>query len=224
MPRSAKPKTSSYNPYETEGNNNHNFEIPFIFQDYEDPSSSAIYTMRNTLEESFDTLINRLTTNPPYKLTLTVDELLAPSKKNFRSRSRSKSIPPRPQNVFILFKKDLTARLKLESSNNDLSLSRISSVAKATWENLPNEARQFFEILYLACIEKHKSLYPGYRYTPKKKSRRVVNKNRSNMNDMKKQVTVFPKLDYDDIITELFNEETLMNEFFDFHLWDSHQQ
>ncbi|CAB4391721.1 hypothetical protein RhiirA5_408941 [Rhizophagus irregularis] len=223
MPRSAKPKSSLYSPYDKEENNNRNFEIPFIFQDYNHSSSSKV---KNTFEESFDTLINRLTTNPPYKLTLTVDELLAPSKKNLGSRSRPKSIPPRPQNVFILFKKDLTARLKLEPSNKDLSISRISSLAKVIWANLSNEARQFFEILYLACIEKHKSLYPGYRYTPKKKPQPEENKSRSKnlSSNIKKQVTVFPKLDYDDLFTELFHEDSAMNEFFDFHLWDSHQK
>jgi hypothetical protein len=221
MPRSLKPKPSLYNPYEirTEENNNRNFEIPFIFQDYRDSSTSTISSMRDSLEESFDTLIKRLTTNPPYKLTLTIEELLAPSKK--KSKSNNRSYPPRPQNVFILFKKDLTAKLRRESPNFSLPIVEISKVAKTTWANLSKEVRQYFQFLYLACIEKHKELYPGYRYTPKKKSKsRPESKNRSK----KVPVTVFPKLDYNNIFNELFNEESLMSEYFDFSLWDIHQQ
>ncbi|GBC03232.1 hypothetical protein RclHR1_05020009 [Rhizophagus clarus] len=218
MPRLSKPTSSLYNPYENniEVNRNGNFEIPFIFQDYRHSSSSTISSIKDCLNENFDTLITRLKTNPPYKLTLTIEELLAPSKRK-RSKSSSKSPPPRPQNVFILFKRDLTARLRLESQES-LTIVKLSKLAKATWENLSNEVRQFFQILYLACIEKHKQLYPGYRYSPKKRRQSGRSKNRSNA---KEQVSVFPTLNYDDLFLD---QDMIMNKYFDFRLWDSHHQ
>src|SRR5437588_10318421 len=86
--------------------------IRFILENSFDPPSSSSLTsisVPNNLES--------LLINPPYKLTLTIDKLFAPSKR----KSYSESSPPRPQNGFILFKKDLAAKLKRSKTKLQLS-------------------------------------------------------------------------------------------------------
>jgi len=132
----------------------------------EDNNNNTRFLFQNSLPNNLDSLIPILTTNPPYKLTLSIEELIAPGKK----RKNPKLSPPRPQNVFILFKKDLMAKWKLNNfsdSDKKLQLSDYSKKAKATWESQSNEVKQYFQILYIACVEKHKEIFPNYKYLPR---------------------------------------------------------
>src|SRR4051794_13117241 len=157
-------------PFSIESNDNNHCKN-FIFQNsFKDCSYSTFTSNTNATPENLDSLISRLTIDPPYQLTLTIEELLAPSKRKSNS---SKSPPPRPQNVFILFKKDLTARLKREKPSfaKKLQLSDSSKIAKSVWDTQPSEVKQFFQVLYFACVEKHKEMYPNYKYCPKRSNK-----------------------------------------------------
>ncbi|CAG8439099.1 9261_t:CDS:2 [Funneliformis caledonium] len=153
-------------------------------------------------KSSNDNICNKIMINPPYQLTLSLEELLAPAKR------KDSETPPRPQNVFILFRKDLLAKIKNESPKfaKTLRSPEHSKTAKIIWESQPNEVKQFFQVLYLACIEKHKKMYPKYHYIPKprvKKDRQftVIESSREVSNESRKEST-----DSDD---------SLMSEFFD---------
>ncbi|RIA99649.1 hypothetical protein C1645_811231 [Glomus cerebriforme] len=230
------PTQYKFNESDDKSNTNNNLGTTFIFQNsFKNSSNSTTYTSNtHSSQEDLDSLITRITTNPPYELTLTVEELLAPSKK--KRKVKSQSPPPRPQNVFILFKKDLTARLKRDNPEyaKRLLLCENSRLAKATWENSSSEVKQFFQVLYLACVEKHKQLYPGYKYSPKnlkspkkrkedltkklQDSRKTVfsmsssNQVRSNENLMKEQLVYFPE--FNNFYNDANIKEAVLNQYF----------
>src|SRR6266542_830737 len=115
MPRSLKP--IFYNPFIYYSYEDEN-KKRFVFQNsFKESSTPTFSSATNSPQENLDSLITRLNTNPPYQLALSIEELLAPSKrKNKSSRYR----PPRPQNAFILFKKDLVARIRRDSPDINL--------------------------------------------------------------------------------------------------------
>ncbi|CAG8439117.1 9263_t:CDS:2 [Funneliformis caledonium] len=100
----------------------------------------------------------------PYVLTLPLEELLVP-KLSIRGKI------PRPQNAWMLFRKDFTAGIKLlpMHDNKKLCVQEISSLASKSWKQQPPEVKQFFEILRMAAKETHNLHYPNYRYRPERK-------------------------------------------------------
>src|SRR5436190_17784407 len=62
--------------------------------------------------------INNLTTtehelfcNPPYDLSISYDSILNPTRKR-RNNSNKKNMPPRPQNAWVLFRRNFQIRFK----------------------------------------------------------------------------------------------------------------
>ncbi|CAG8482786.1 22610_t:CDS:2 [Dentiscutata erythropus] len=103
--------------------------------------------------------------NPPYDLTLPVEELLS-------SRKRKKSQkPPRAQNKFILFRKDYTARARKQDPDRTklMNTHDFSREASQQWEDHSPQVKLFFTILATVATERHKAIYPGYVYEPEKK-------------------------------------------------------
>ncbi|CAI2170448.1 16159_t:CDS:1 [Funneliformis geosporum] len=100
----------------------------------------------------------------PYILTLTLEELLVP-KLNISGKI------PRPQNAWMLFRKDFTAGTKFltRNDNKKLRMQDISTLASHSWRQQPSEVKQFFEILRMAAKETHNLYYPNYQYRPEKK-------------------------------------------------------
>ncbi|CAG8678097.1 7688_t:CDS:1, partial [Paraglomus occultum] len=74
--------------------------------------------------------------NPPAEVALgmTVEELLAPSK-----RKKSRTAPPRPQQSYILFRKNFMAL------NEAMEFGNVSSASRAEWRKAPPVVREFFE-------------------------------------------------------------------------------
>jgi len=96
---------------------------------------------------------------PPVGVTLgmTIEELLAPSK---RKKSRSK--PPRPQQSYILFRKNFRAL------NESMKFGDVSSVSRAEWKKSPPVVREFFEMLSGEAKKRPYIKYPNYKYEPKR--------------------------------------------------------
>ncbi|CAG8477063.1 37121_t:CDS:1, partial [Racocetra persica] len=123
-----------------------------------------------------------LNDSPPYQLTIGIDELISPPKNsrkatNFRKNPYSSS-PPRPQNAFVLFRRDFSAKLKLKemkTSNGD-----VSRLASEEWSKQPKEVLRFFEFLENLAKDRHKKIYPDYSYSPKRKSKSKNNTCRKN--------------------------------------------
>nr|CAG8519739.1 11499_t:CDS:2 [Entrophospora candida] len=82
-------------------------------------------------------LLKRLTTNPPYKLTLPIDELIKP-------------------------KTDYNAKLKAESQMTNLNNREKSKLIANIWNSQSSEVKQFFQILSMAANVKHKLTFNNF--------------------------------------------------------------
>ncbi|RIB28444.1 hypothetical protein C2G38_1898493, partial [Gigaspora rosea] len=75
---------------------------------------------------------------------------------------------PRPQNSFLLFRKDFAARHRSLHKGKKISSKEISTLAAERWNEQPPSVRLFFRQLELKALDKHKELFPNYRYQPNK--------------------------------------------------------
>ncbi|CAG8474063.1 8563_t:CDS:2 [Paraglomus occultum] len=90
---------------------------------------------------------------------LPLEDLLAGSKK-----TRGDKGIGREQNAFILYRKDLQAKLKNEGQK--LTNAEISRIASAEWSKESNTVKNFFTVLAQSATRIHRKLFPGYRYHP----------------------------------------------------------
>ncbi|CAG8526572.1 1061_t:CDS:2 [Ambispora gerdemannii] len=107
----------------------------------------------------------RLLLNPPYELTLKISNLVLPF-----PNTQKLDPPPRPPNAFMIFRRDLVAKLKSMMDKPWEALphnSIISKVAGRLWDEESKEVRNFFYVLADIAMEEHLKIYPGYRFNPK---------------------------------------------------------
>ncbi|CAG8556926.1 38665_t:CDS:1 [Gigaspora margarita] len=107
------------------------------------------------------------TNSAPYKLSLNVENLINPSKTSRRSKKTND--PPRPQNSFVLFRRDFEAKYRLLHKGEKIFSKKISSLAAKYWNVQPSSVRGFFKNLECMALDKHKKMFPHYRYRPNKK-------------------------------------------------------
>ncbi|CAG8545453.1 1164_t:CDS:1 [Paraglomus brasilianum] len=157
--------------------------------------------------------LHRQFPKPP--TTLSIEELIESAKK-----PRSKSIP-RPQNSFMLYRKDVSARSMIASTNTGTNtggsrgIAKNSEIASKEWKKVVNDKKQhdFWKCLYEIVNYKHQIMYPKYKYQPKKgaKNRRQRRKkgdcNNTNKNNTISQLAI--PLISDDQLTETLNQEGL---------------
>ncbi|CAG8843590.1 1329_t:CDS:1, partial [Gigaspora margarita] len=108
------------------------------------------------------------------KTFLTLKNLITP----YISKKRTMFNPPRAQNRFMIFRKDLTAYLNsLNRNQGTITISRVASdlwnghYYIKLWNNI-NDVKEIKEIYHkIAEIAKivHNILFPNYKYSPKKK-------------------------------------------------------
>jgi hypothetical protein len=108
------------------------------------------------INELLDKLVNNY---GDFKTIINLSELLSPA-----GNTRAREIP-RPQNAFMLYRKDISkgflfAKLKI-------SISECSKAAGYLWENLNKKTKDFWFQLALIAKAIHKYDYPNYKYNPK---------------------------------------------------------
>ncbi|CAG8782848.1 21290_t:CDS:1 [Cetraspora pellucida] len=135
------------------------------------PGGALLFQKQRLNEEE-----HALLQNPPYQLTLSLNELLSPARKNRKNKSKPENKIPRPQNAWVLFRKDYEANQRMRFPDKALKMKNVSTDAGDVWRNQPSKVKRFFEILSRLAHEQHKALYPGYKYTPKKKVPKETNK------------------------------------------------
>ncbi|RIB07825.1 hypothetical protein C2G38_1915178, partial [Gigaspora rosea] len=74
----------------------------------------------------------------------------------------------RPQNEFILFRKEYIAYAKEQDPirTRSISIDEISKEASQRWKSLPFQVKQLFTILAEIADKRHKLMYPDYVYKP----------------------------------------------------------
>ncbi|CAG8525956.1 8443_t:CDS:1 [Diversispora eburnea] len=95
---------------------------------------------------------------------LPLHELIIPTYKPKRKKS------PRSQNKFIIFRKDLQARIISEKGPQySCQLKIISNNAKKAWNNLDFEHTLLYEKIANIAKKVHKLMWPDYIYKPNRK-------------------------------------------------------
>ncbi|CAG8722144.1 9036_t:CDS:1 [Gigaspora margarita] len=99
-----------------------------------------------------------------------------PMKELLYNRSNPKR-PPRAQNGFVLFRKDLNAFFR---GSSKLTIGKVSRLACKLWNGYPscklweniniNEIKPFYNKLSEIAKKVHGRSFPGYKYSPKRKS------------------------------------------------------
>ncbi|KAF0559086.1 MATA-HMG [Gigaspora margarita] len=119
--------------------------------------------------------------NSSYELTLGIEELISPP-QNTRcavKHRKNKSSPPRPLNKFLLFRRDFIAKQK--ENGRTMNIEDMSRLASYEWGNLTDDARRYFEILEQMAKDKHREMYKGYSYCPKKNKGKESKSKRKNI-------------------------------------------
>src|SRR3954452_13786245 len=127
-----------------------------------------------------------LLVDPPYNLTLSITELTTPKgpketkaqvKKKHKSSNNADSDQietevagniSRPHNAFIIFRMDYAAKLKRIYNQQKISIRTISKLASKQLKKEPEAVKVFFKLLSDMYQERHKKIYPDYKYTPKR--------------------------------------------------------
>ncbi|CAJ0644748.1 1453_t:CDS:2 [Entrophospora sp. SA101] len=106
------------------------------------------------------------------QITLPLEELIRPTLK-----SRKGNIP-RPQNLFVIYRKDLQAKLVLKHGPDvGSNLALVSKRASKSWERESQSIREIFEVIAELAKKVHERIYPGYVYKPKKRLLKSAMKN-----------------------------------------------
>ncbi|CAG8463211.1 6411_t:CDS:2, partial [Paraglomus occultum] len=104
----------------------------------------------------------------PFRLTLSIEELTNPSTVA-RNVARGHTKVPRPQNHFMLYKRDYIARLRAQGVNFKVTrMTEVTRQISESWKKERGAVRQFFCILGNIAKEIHKQKYPKYIFCPKR--------------------------------------------------------
>ncbi|CAB4392081.1 unnamed protein product [Rhizophagus irregularis] len=135
------------NPYETSS-----FQSPMI------PESKIV-------EEVISEMDSLTYTKILQKITMPIEYLISPKRK-----SRKGNTPPRPQNSFLIYRRDFMSKLTTnygpEISSN---LSYVSSNAGKWWSSESQEVKNIYKLIADLAKKVHERTYPGYVFKPKKK-------------------------------------------------------
>ncbi|GBC04465.1 hypothetical protein RclHR1_00570021 [Rhizophagus clarus] len=126
------------------------------------PTNRPIYLGNATDEE--------IVLSTKYEFTESLSVLLDNSKKS--RRPRRSSLPPRPQNPFILYRRDKVKKHKNEYVG--LRSAKVSKIIGEMWNDEAPEVKTLFEALARLSEKVHSRRHRDYRYQPR------LRKNRNN--------------------------------------------
>ncbi|PKC15248.1 hypothetical protein RhiirA5_260177, partial [Rhizophagus irregularis] len=72
---------------------------------------------------------------------------------------------PRPQNSYIIYRRNYQARLALSDEPN-ATLNKISKITSSNWKNESLDTKKIFDILAECAKKVHKCIFPNYVYNP----------------------------------------------------------
>ncbi|CAG8512304.1 19467_t:CDS:1 [Cetraspora pellucida] len=111
--------------------------------------------LKLSIEKNFsDFFSNRNDLN--FKLAL--EQLLTPCKKTKKNQDKT----PKPQNAFILYRKDIQSEIIKENPNKNLV--QISKIIANRWDNAPDETKNQYTILADLCQRVHRDIFPDYKF------------------------------------------------------------
>ncbi|CAG8541271.1 7147_t:CDS:1 [Ambispora leptoticha] len=119
-------------------------------------------------QEFMDELLSKI--EPTYKhkveecISLSLHELITPKAKSRKGKT------PRPQNPFVLYRRDIQAKLiQLHGKEIGGDLATISRVASDYWKNEKVDVIRIFEFIANLAKDVHEKVFPNYVYKPRRR-------------------------------------------------------
>src|SRR5947207_4007856 len=77
---------------------------------------------------------------------------------------------PRPQNSFVIYRRNLQAKMALSNTPNSSleRLDKISKIAGNKWKNESKEIKEIFTFIADCAKKVHDHIFPGYVFNPRK--------------------------------------------------------
>lgn len=132
-------------------------------------------------------------------LNLPIDVLTSDSKTSrlaVRNEKKGTKVIPRPQNSWIIYRRDKYADPEFEGVKSSIASIKIGE----KWKSESNEVLEYFTALSMLALEKHQKKYGGYKYQPKSRVNRKSKKSKDNQRR--------PKENVENISPETNNETT----------------
>ncbi|CAG8656566.1 10725_t:CDS:1, partial [Paraglomus brasilianum] len=109
-----------------------------------------------------------LLNHPPYILTISLDILLDPTYNR-------QSLPPRPQNAWIIFRRNFEGQLRAQHPTRLYTIRDVSKIASDQWKVQSDAVKEYFCVLSKLARERHWLAFPDYVYKPKRTKQRKRN-------------------------------------------------
>jgi hypothetical protein len=106
-----------------------------------------------------------------HQLTLDIETLINSSQTSRRAarlRREGRQEAPRPQNAWILYRKDTNARFRLTGEHEGKRSSEISKIISEMWKNEREEVKKKFFVLAKWAGQVHETANIDYRYSPRR--------------------------------------------------------
>ncbi|CAG8666655.1 17832_t:CDS:1 [Funneliformis caledonium] len=147
------------------GSNNNQQQGFFVFKINENILSNNELNPNNPISLNNELNDYQIVYNSNYPFTIDRNMLINNSKKRTGSNKA-----PRPQNPFILYRRDMSARLKAESADNKIKEAKRSKEIAIRWKKETEEVKALFYALSRLAKQKHIEVYgKDYKYVPAKR-------------------------------------------------------
>jgi hypothetical protein len=145
--------------------------MPYLSSEHYAPYQISDY--RHDNHEKFSQIVSRVVSSYiddatllkiKQNTTLSLYDLLTPLENHRTSKI------PRPQNSFVIYRRNLQAKMALSQTANSSfdRLDKISKVAGDKWKNETKEIKELFAFLADCAKKVHGCIFPGYVYNPKR--------------------------------------------------------
>ncbi|CAG8705979.1 16098_t:CDS:2, partial [Dentiscutata heterogama] len=103
--------------------------------------------------------------NPKYKY-----DIFALMSTKRRNGIKKNSSPPRPPNVFFLFKNCFMLEIKFQFPQlfEKLSMPTLCKYVKEIWQTMPEKEKSIYREFAEEAQSIHNEIYPNYKYKPRK--------------------------------------------------------
>ncbi|RIA92985.1 hypothetical protein C1645_763454, partial [Glomus cerebriforme] len=152
-----------------------------------------------------------------YRFTIDIEDLLNNSTKTRRAKRYEKkriNKPPRPQNAFIIYRRNKVAELKIIFEGQKSA--NISRIVGEYWREEEKEVKELFEAISRVAEKRHSDKYKDYVYEPKKpnpnrkKAKKAAPKRQTN----DKNSTIYPSPTLTDISNFSLSDSNYSNSEF----------
>lgn len=145
--------------------------MPYLTSEHYAPYQISNYRHEN--HEKFSQIVSKIVSSYiddatllkiKQHTTLSLYDLLTPLENHRTSKV------PRPQNSFVIYRRNLQAKMALSQTANSSfdRLDKISKVAGNKWKNETKEIKELFAFLADCAKKVHNCIFPGYVYNPKR--------------------------------------------------------